>query len=413
MEGWETYFSRETAVSLEYANEAIKVKESGTLSGYGIRALAKGRLGFSYCVAEKELEQTKQRAVELAKLSPKPKTAFSFAPKTAYPKVRTYSAKTAALDERDLKEALDSIEEGLSRYTKKSRIMVTAETGEQEIRNSEGLAAASRESSFTAYCEAMNGDGFGFAYATDTDPLRNAVEFGKKAGRMSELMKKAKKPKSGKRVVVFAPEAIHSLLDILLPSLSGDWKRRGMSALTGKLGKQVLGKNFTLLDDPLADAAGATPFDAEGVASNTMPLFEKGVLKNFFYNREIAALEGSKLRGGFCARNGFSLKPSVAPSNLVIKAGTYRSFEEELGDYLLVRSVHGIHTANTTTGDFSIEANIAFAMKNGEATGMRGFLLAGNIFNVFNSIIGLEKRTETYDNLISPAIACEGVQAIG
>lgn len=412
MESWETYLSAESSTSLEFADEVIKVKESGTLSGYGVRALSKGKLGFSYCVAEKDLKTAKEKAAKAAVFSPLPKTRFSFAPKSKYPSAKTYSQRVASLDEKELKAILSHVEEGISKYTKKSRIVVDAETNYTEIENSENLHASCKGTSFSAYCEAMNDDGLGFSYYSGINLVKDPLTFGRDAGEMSKIMKKAKKPESGKRTIAFAPEAIHSLLDIALPSISGDWKRRKITKLGDKLGKRILSEKLTIIDDPLANAAAIAPFDAEGVPSKTRPLIENGVLKNFLYNREIAALEGVDNQGA-CSRNSFSLKPSIAPSNLVVKPGDYRSFVEELREFILIKSVHGVHTSNTTTGDFSVEANIAFQVKNGKRSGMRGFLVTGNVFNVFNSIIGLEKKAETYDNLISPAIACKDVQIIG
>jgi PmbA protein len=412
MEAWETYFSAESSTSLEYADEAIKVKESGALSGYGVRAVKNGKLGFSYCVSEKDIELAKKRAASAAAFSAKPKAAFSFAAKSHYPKAKTYSNKTAALTEKELKEILGQIEEGISRFTKRSRIIVSAETTETRIENSEDLSAAGKATGFSSYCEALNGDGMGYAYYSGVEVLKDPIELGKRAGEMSKLMQKAKKPESEKQTVVFSTEAVNSMLDILLPSLSGDWKRRGMTKLKDKFGKKVLSEKITVVDDPLANAAAITTFDDEGVPSKVMPLFERGILKNFLYNREIAAMEGVKKQGS-CTRNAFSLKPSIAPSNLVVSSGDYNSFEDEIREYLLIDSVHGVHTANTTSGDFSVEANIAFKVKNGYYSGTRGFLVAGNVFNVFSNIIGLEKKTKTFDNLISPAIACEGVQIIG
>lgn len=412
IEDAELYFSTGKNTGLELVEGRIKTKESIEEQGYGLRILKDKRIGFSYFVSEKDYESALNNAKTLSKYSEK--SGFSFAPKSKYTNVKTYSAKVADTNETELKGIISDIRNGAGKYTKKCRIMVNAEEERCEIENNEGLFAENKRTNFSAYCEAMNGDGLGFSYYSGIDLLKNPYEFGKVAGEMSEKMKNAKKLKTGKYTVVFSPEAIHSIIGIMLPSLSGDWKRRKISKLHESRGKKVISEKITIVDSPYANASGTTPFDAEGIPSRDIALFKKGVLKNFLYNREIAALEEISAEGA-CARNSFSTKPAISNSNIVIKANesNYDSFEEELREFILVRAVHGVHTSNTTTGDFGIEANIAFLVKNGKKTGARGFIISGNIFNLFNSIIGFEKKTYVYDNLITPSLGFSDVQIVG
>jgi PmbA protein len=377
--------------------------------------LKNGKLGFSYFVAENERRNAFNNAMAASKYSEK--TKFAFPKQAKYPKVKTYSKKTAGIEETELRGILGQIIDGMKTYAKRSKVIVEAGCSDVSITNSSGMNANGTYSNFTAYCEAMCEKGMGFGYYSGVEPAKNPYELGNLAGRMANMMDKPEKLETGKHTVVLSIEALHSMLDILLPSLSGELKRKKISALWNKNGEKILSEKFTLLDNPFADASNASEFDGEGVACGKKMLFERGVLKNFFYNLETAALEGAGKKGS-CSRNSFASKPSVSPCNLVVASGNFDSFTEELGEFIYVRSVHGVHTSNTTTGDFGVEANIAFRMngkgsRKGDEIGLKGFIISGNIFNMFNSIIGLEKKQKTYDNLISPDIAFKDVQIIG
>lgn len=376
-----------------------------------MRVLKNGRLGFSYFASEKEMATAIRNAISCSAYSES--TKFGFPGRAGYQSVKTFSEKTAGTEAEELKGMLEQAVEGMEKYAKRSKAIVEAGSSGVCITNSSGMEAHCDYSNFTIYCEAMCEKGMGFGYYSGIEKIKDPFEIGENAGKMAVSMDRPEQLKTGKYTVVLSIEAINSMLDILLPSLSGELKRKKMSALWDKEGEKILSEKFTLFDDPFARARNSSPFDDEGTPSGKKALFDKGRLENFLYNLEISALEGV-LESGSCSRNSFVSKPSVSPSNLVVSPGDFASFEEELGEHIVVKSVHGVHTSNTTTGDFGVEANIAF--RTGGKTkpaGLKGFIISGNIFSMFSSIIGLEKKQKTYDNLISPAIAFRDIQIIG
>jgi PmbA protein len=149
------------------------------------------------------------------------------------------------------------------------------------------------------------------------------------------------------------------------------------------------------------------PFDDEGVPSARIPLVENGVVKNCIYNLEIASLEGIA-DCGRCARPSYANIPGIGFSNLIISPGNMGEDDGELS----VLSFHGTHTANVTTGDFGIEVNSAFLLKNNKRMPVRGFMISGNIFNLFNTIYGIGKRQKKLGSFFSPRIAFSDVHVI-
>jgi PmbA protein len=410
---YEIFYSNERCISLEWSGNALKVKEFSEAVGYGIRVIKNRRVGFAYTENSKKIDDAIKNACEMARFSPV--SNFSFQPPTRYEKVETFDKKVFALDEKSLKEILDEIKEAALKHAKMTRIIAEACNGKTSIENSEGLDCSYESTLLSIYVEAMNDDGFGFAafqsrYMPTDDEI---AELGTNAGIMAKTMKGAKKLEAGKYTVVFSPEAFKQMLAILVHSLSGDWKRRKISRLYNMQGKRVFDKKFSLYEKPKAKASNIRPFDDEGVPSRELELIRNGVVKNFMYNREIAALANiPSNRCGCCVRATYDAFPGIAPSNLVIEGGEYNSFEEELRNCLFVHSIHGTHTANLTTGDFGVEVNVAFYLENGRKMPKKGFLITGNVFSLFSSIYDIEKKAITYDNLISPRIAFRDVQVV-
>jgi PmbA protein len=401
----EIFHSSGFGYSLTFSGGEIKSKEESREAGFGLRVLKDERLGFSYCDKNKKINDAAKEAAALSRFSPK--TDFSFVPKTRYPKLNIMDKKIKSIDANELKGIMDSVKDGVEKKAKKARVILSAGYELVSLDNSLGFSGEYDSTSISVYAEGMKEDGFGFAYFDSSFLPADFSSVGEEAGSMAKKMKGAKKLKKGRYSVIFSQSAIDELLNIMLPSFSGDWKRKKTSRLADKEGKQVFSRQLSIYEDGLANAHEARPFDDEGTKSKKIPLIEKGVIKNFIYDREIAALEGIK-KSGFCNRAHYSALPGTGISNLVIAKGEYSDLEQELKDPLIVHSLHGSHTANTTTGDFGLEVNVAFHKDKP----VRGFLLSGNIFKLLKDKIYLEKKRKTYGSMIAPRFALEHMQVV-
>jgi PmbA protein len=132
---------------------------------------------------------------------------------------------------------------------------------------------------------------------------------------------------------------------------------KGRSFLAGRLGESVAVPFLTLLDDPTnPDAYGASPFDAEGLASRRNVLVDAGVLNQFLQNSYTARRSGVASTAN-AVRGGFKGTPGVGARALSLAPGDrdQAALLREVGDGLLVQSVTGLHSGvNPTTGDFSV-----------------------------------------------------------
>ena len=402
----EVFRSVSESASMMFTGGELKVKEADSSAGFAVRALVDGRLGFAYCQEEHQLKKALEDAAKASRFSAK--TKFSFAPKADYILPHTYDQ---SLDPEDYVALRDMVAEARTTAESrggKARIMLSTDRFGVELENSEGFNGRYRKTGFSIYVECMHGDGYGFSFLASYKKPKEVHSLGQKAADMAKAMQGAHKPESGAYTVVFEPEALSSLIGILLPSFSGDWRRRKMTKL--QCGKKIFSESLTICDDGFAHGGAVQPFDDEGIPSKRRFLVERGVVRSFLYDRETAALEGVAASGS-CGREGYDTPPSISASNTVISPGTWKDFHA-LGKHIELHYAHGAHTANVTTGDFGLEASVAFLVDGKERKPLKGFMVTGNIFELFANIAAMEKEQQVHDDLITPRIAFRDVKIV-
>lgn len=399
------------SAGMVFTGGELKTKEAGSDAGFGLRVLKGGRVGFSYCQEERGLHGALEEAANCAQFSPK--TGFSFTPRPKSAPRLHFPIYDDSLDPADFPAVKGFVDEARSAAESlggNARIILSIDRSSAELENSAGFMGSYRKSGISVYAECMHGDGFGFGYFSSFARPKEVASVGRRAAEMAKAMQGAARPPPGNYTVVFQPEALHSLMDILLPSFSGDWKRRGMTKL--EKGRKHFHSQVSLCDDAAAQASAARPFDGEGTPSERFWLVKNGVVESFLYDRETAAL--ARARGsGACARPGYDSPPAVSPSNITIAPGTWKDFGG-LGPHIELHHAHGAHTANPTTGDIGLEASVAFLVDRAgkERKPLKGFMLTGNVFDMLNGIEAMESRQHVYDNIIVPRIAFSGIRVV-
>ncbi|HSB47733.1 MAG TPA: TldD/PmbA family protein [Candidatus Bilamarchaeum sp.] len=402
----ETYRYSLQASKLSFSGGELKSKEGNDSSGLGVRVVRDGRIGFAYCQDESDLKKTVEKASEASRFSRQ--SGFSFAPAAAMPSLAITDPSIDPGNYTGIRALVDEAREAAESGGGKSRIICSFSRETVSIENSLGLAGSYGKTVFSLYAECMLGDGFGFSYLSSTSLPRDTESVGRKAAEMAKAMQGAGRPPDGLYTVVMEPEALENITETLIPSFSGDWKRRGMTKIA--LGQKMFSEALTLSEDPLAGAIEARPFDDEGTPSETRPLIAQGVAKGFLYDRETAALSG-EMGGGACTRSSYDSLPAISPSNLVVSPGDWEDLGE-LDKYIELHSAHGSHTANATTGDIGLEASSAFLVEKQGRKPIKGFMLTGNIFEMLSNIEGIEKKQKAYGSLIAPRVAFRNVRVV-
>ncbi len=186
--------------------------------------------------------------------------------------------------------------------------------------------------------------------------------------------------------IVFDPLTARSLLNHLFEAVAGNSIYRRSSFLVDQIGKVVAAPEITIVDDARLPAGlGSSPFDDEGVPTQTTPIIENGVLRNYLHSAYTARKLGTLPTGnGSRAASGVV---TIGPTNFYLKAGS-ASPEEIIGSVkagLYVVELIGFGV-NTVSGDYSRGA-VGLWIENGKLTHpVQEVTIAGNLLEMFKNI---------------------------
>ena len=162
--------------------------------------------------------------------------------------------------------------------------------------------------------------------------------------------------------------------------LEGDFNRKGSSAFSNMIGKQVAAKGITIVDDgTIVDRRGSLSMDDEGNPTNKTVLIENGILRGYIQDTLNARLMGMAVTGN-ARRESFAHIPMPRMTNTYMMNGDKDPAE-------IIKSVKkGLYAANfgggqvdITSGKFVFSAAEAYMIEDGKITyPVKGATLIGN-----------------------------------
>jgi len=208
-----------------------------------------------------------------------------------------------------------------------------------------------------------------------------ALHYAREAVREALVNLDAQAAPAGMMPVVLGPGWPGVLLhEAVGHGLEGDFNRKGLSAFSGMIGKQVAAPGVTVVDNgTLADRRGSLTIDDEGTPTQCTTLIEDGVLVNYMQDRLNARLMGMQPTGN-CRRESYAHVPMPRMTNTYMLAGPHDPQE-------IIRSVkNGLYAVNfgggqvdITSGQFVFSASEAYLIENGRVTRpVKGATLIGN-----------------------------------
>jgi TldD protein len=202
-----------------------------------------------------------------------------------------------------------------------------------------------------------------------------------RAGRRAELMLSSRRVKAGVMPVVLSSSAGGTLIhEAVGHGLEADHAEEGLSIYSGRLGERVASPLITVIDDPtLSPLYGYYQYDDEGTKAKPVVLIEKGILKDFLYDR-YQALKWGKTSNGRGRRESFRHIPIPRMSNTFIAKGETPAEEiiKSLDKGLLIKKMGG-GEVNPLTGDFVFEVREGYYVEGGEVLfPVKGATLVGN-----------------------------------
>ena len=206
--------------------------------------------------------------------------------------------------------------------------------------------------------------------------------------------KKAKKPEraeAGTYEVLYAPLAFSNLIDSTLGFSSIYSVESGMSFLSGKEGKDIAVRQFSLYDDATLPSVNRRAYDDEGVKTRRSAIIEKGVLKTYLYNTTYARKYKKESTG-----NAGIIAPSPWCGD--VKEGT-ESVENLIGEIkkgIIITNTWYTRFQNYRTAEFStMPRDCALLVENGEVKKSLKYLRVNDsLERTLKSIRALSKERE-------------------
>ncbi|MFQ5509283.1 MAG: metalloprotease TldD [Leptospirillia bacterium] len=385
-------YSRSESVSLE---EGIVKRASQHVSqGAGVRGVAAEKTGYAYSddISLPALSQAADTARAIAKGGggDRVPVAIERPNQDLYP-VEIPPTDVPVQDKVKLLQEIDAIGRACDPRIVNVMASISCEYKVVLVATSGGLVVGDIQPlvRLNVSCVAQSGDNrqigtFGGGGRSDfgmfTDD-RAFETYTREAARQALLNLDAVPAPAGTMDVVLAPGWPGILLhEAIGHGLEADFNRKGVSAFSGLLGKQVASEHCTIVDDgTLPGRRGSLNVDDEGVPTSRTVLIEDGILKGYINDRMNAKLTGAELTGNG-RRESYAHAPMPRMTNTFMEAGQEEPEEiiKGVGRGLYAVSFGG-GQVDITSGKFVFSASEAYLIEDGKiTTPVKGATLIGN-----------------------------------
>jgi TldD protein len=399
--------------ALEVKDGELKKAVPGDEVGLSIRVLVDGAWGFSATsdLTWPQVNKTLNRAFNLASASSKYLTDPIKLQDMRVLKTREHwkpkiNPKDVSVDEKF--ELISTVDKRIHEF--ENILTVTTSYSESEIdmhfQSSEGADVnttvtrtvaqanliARKDAEIVGYRTRIGGT-MGYEIFKNEDPIKK----GEYAAETVNRILTAKPCPSGNLPLVADPSLTGVFVhEALGHAAEADGIVTHESILDGKLGEKIAHDIVTVVDDStLRGAFGSFPVDDEGVLGSRKVLIEKGMLKNYIYNRETAYKLGEKPNGGARAES-YQVRPLVRMSNTIIESGehTFGELIEDIKYGIYAKGTRG-GQVDTAKGTFQFNAQEAFLIENGKITSpLKDVSLAGDTLEILKNIDAMTKKRE-------------------
>ena len=226
---------------------------------------------------------------------------------------------------------------------------------------------------------------YGFEYFTG-EVIENLAM--KTVKRLSGLLSAREAP-MGTKTVVLASEAGGTMIhEAIGHGLEADLAMEELSCYKGMMGRKIASELIDVVDDAtLPHMRGTYAFDDEGVPSERTVLVEKGVLKEYLFDRFHALKYGMNSTGNG-RRESFRYRPIPRMSNTMILPGPHdpAGIIASVDDGVYVVKMGG-GQVDTVRGDFVFEISEGYLIEKGFIGPMiRNATMMGNGLKVLQEI---------------------------
>ncbi len=415
-----------TAVSIEIRKAALETAERSEGVEIGLRVLIGRRQA---CVSASDtsratIQALAERAVAMAREAPEDATAglaeagqlaqewdlaaLDLADPAGEPGAAVLEASARAVEAAALEaKGITQVEASASYSQRALHMAATNGFSGGYGRTSTSLSAVA----FTGSGTEMQRDyaGEGRIYASD---MPSAEVIGRLAAERTLTRVGSVKPKTGTYPVVYDERVAASLVGHLLSAINGSSIARGSSWARDLLGKQVLPKGLSLIEDPHRVRIGSSrPFDGEGLATRRREIVADGVLTGWVLDLATGRKLGMASTAN--ASRGTSAPPSPSTTNIDLTQGVVSREDllKQMGTGLLVTSMIG-STINPTTGDYSRGASGYWIEEGMLVQAVHECTIAGNLRDMLLRIVPANDARAHLSTRV-PSILIDGMTLAG
>jgi PmbA protein len=414
----EVFAASARATTIQFEANELKQVQTRESSSNALRIFKEGRIGFATASGGGGWEALVDMAVETSQFgSP---ANFQFPSSQDYAKVRIFDREVEEIAmERMVKIGKELIAK-IKGHTPGilCDVQVTRGTSSISLINSQGGEGGYDKSFFSLSLEGILVRDTDMLWVSDSESScrPDFVAIDNLADRVIWQLEMAQRKAtvSTKLLpIIFTPHGVASaLLGPIVLAFNGKAVLEGASPLKDKLGEQVFDKKLSLWDDAtVAYGVGSYPFDDEGMPSQRLPLVAKGIVANFLYDLQTAALAGTQSTGnGRRVGGGF---PSPAISSLILEKGdvSFQAMVQDMKEGLIVEEVIGAEQGNILGGDFGGNVLLGYKVENGEIVGrVKDTMIAGNVYKVLKELLGIGQEARWVGGVLqTPPLYCSSV----
>ena len=408
---WEIVASQGYGRSLDIEGGRISLASGGGEGGFGVRVLQNGRYGYAHLVDPTGSEHAVSEALSIAKASPQIEGFSLPNAMDASPIEGMRDDAILNLSAEDLLMQGDAIISEVSSLDKRAVVIgggvgIGAEVG--VMLSSEGVEASGITTSHGLGVQVSIEENGQMTSSWESCSSRQLMEGIPSCVPMAvEWAQKTRDPISVETQpvdtpVLMTPQGISSLFsNIIRPSILGDRMVRKESFWSEKMNNLVLDSHLTMLDNRRMEGGFASSSrDGEGVPTSCHTIVENGVLRKMIWSSRDAAknvAEGridEAITTGSASRGSHMSPPTTGCGDVQLissnKSQTRAELIETMEQGYIVHSVMGAHTANPTSGDFSVTTSTILRVEDGEIKGaLKQAGVSGNLFKAISNGVHL------------------------
>jgi PmbA protein len=287
---------------------------------------------------------------------------------------------------------------------------VDTHQGMRVFANSLGFNHGSASTRHSLSCSVLGRRGdsmqrdYWFTVSRDSKELESAAAVGTKAAERTLKRLGARGLSTRQCPVMYAAECASSLIGNFIAAIRGGNLYRKSSFLLDCLGKQIFPEFVRIHEQPhLPKALGSANYDSEGVSCRARNIVDHGILQGYVLSSYSARKLNMQTTGNAGGVHNLTVDPT---------SGSRQDLIREMGDGLLITELMG-QGVNLVTGDYSRGA-AGFWVENGEiAFPVEEITVAGNLKEMFRSIIGVGNDVDVRGNTRVGSILIEKMTVAG